>query len=265
MENKQQCFIKPGKIYRDGDKTVLVFGICERRLGLIGASRYEGVGVDLATGKVEEVHEFSTEIHRFDDLTPEQLENFSYFYTIYRQMSNKGVIAISGKARSGKDTLADKIIDSSYNVTKSALGDPIKEIYRTLYGETVRKDRHKLILIGQGLREKDPHIWIKVWLRKAIDDFSYQEDIRIVVPDVRQPNEFSFFQSLGAQTVLIKANEEKRREIIRKVDGEQALDEKLLNDETELHVDTFNADFVIFNNYDEKYEEEMIDVIERLQ
>ena len=263
MEEQRKCFLEPGKIYHENGKSVLVFGVAKRPTEV--GTFYDGIGIDLETGKVEQVYEFSHEVYKFSELNPTQLENFSHFYSIYRRMSNKGVIAISGKARSGKDTLADKIIESGYNVRKAALGDPIKDIYRTLYGEMVWKDRLKLILIGQGLREKDPHIWVKVWLRKAVDCFAYHENVRIVVPDVRQPNEFSFFQSLGAQTVLIKADEEKRREILRKVDGEKALDEKLLNDETELHVDTFDADFIIFNNYDEKYEEEMIEVIERLQ
>lgn len=263
MEEQQKCSLEPGKIYQDNGKSVLVFGVA--KLPAKAFTFYDGIGIDLETGKVEQVREFSHEVYKFSELNPTQLENFSHFYSIYRRMSNKGVIAISGKARSGKDTLADKIIESSNNVLKAALADPIKEIYRVLYGETGWKDRHKLILIGQGLRAIDPHIWIKVWLRKTVNFFAHQDNVRIIVPDVRQPNEFSFFQSLGAQTVLIKANEEKRREILRKLDGERALDEKLLNDSTELHVDTFDADFILFNNYDEEYEKEVIKVIERLK
>lgn len=254
-----------GKIYRDSDgKTVLVFGVTERLLykGTDIVKR-DGIGVNLSTGKVDEVNELSKEVKTFGELDTDQTINFGHLYPILTAMIKDGsLVAISGKARSGKDTLAIKLV-GKLHYKQTALGDPIKRIHNVIYGNSDKKERAGLIMIGQGLREKDPNVWIKTWLRFAIDDFIYSKEMKLVVSDVRQPNEFTFFKSMGALTVRIDANEEKRREILVRSDGANALDEKLLNDETESHV--FPADLLIFNEYDKTYDEEMERVLERLR
>ncbi|KZR57922.1 hypothetical protein [Pseudobacillus badius] len=256
--------LSAGKIYKTDSKTVLVFGVAERKDGSI--TYKDGVGVNLNTGKVDEVWEFANEVTTFEELDGDQLENFGHFYPIYRRMSsNNNVVTISGLARSGKDTLATAIISRVPEFNQTALGNPIKAIRNILFGNTLGKDREALIMIGQGLREKDPNIWIKTWLRLAIDSFAHRSDTRLVVSDVRQPNEFSFFKSLGALTVRIDSNEEKRREFLVKSDGKGALNEKLLKDETESHAHTFKADLIIFNEYDSTFEDEVWTVIRRIK
>lgn len=255
-----------GKIYASNGKAVLIFGVAEAPV-YTGADLWSetGIGVDLETGKVSTI-ESGTEVYRFSDLSKSQLENFSHFFSIYNRMS-RGIVTLSGKARSGKDTLADYLVENSpedKDYSKTALGNPIKEICTVLYGNSAKKNREALIMIGQGLRAKEPHIWILTWLRHAIESFAYEESSKLVVTDVRQPNEFSFFKSLGALTVRIDADEVKRREMLTKVDGESALDDALLNDETESHVSTFDTDIVLFNTYDAFYTVSMESVLERL-
>lgn len=255
-----------GKIYTAGGKVVLVFGVATIPI-YEGSSMIMdvGVGVDLNTGKVTTI-EHATEVHRFSELGKVELENFSHFFSIFNKMSS-GVVTISGKARSGKDTLADYLIENSPEdavYSKTALGNPIKAVHKVLYGHTDKKDREGLIMIGQGLRAKEPHIWIITWLRHAIESFAYEESSKLIVTDVRQPNEFSFFKSLGALTVRVDSDETKRREMLTKLDGESALDDTLLNDETESHVSTFDTDIVLYNAYDGLYTASMESVIERL-
>lgn len=256
-----------GKIYStDGNNAVLVFGISAVPLYEGSDDVVEsGIGVDLETGKIASINPFSYELTKFSELNYTQLMNFSHYRDIYNRMSNGGIVTISGKARSGKDTLANLIVKEVRNFRSTALANPIRDIHKVLYGKSDKKDRAGLIMIGQGLRKAEPYVWITTWLRLAIESFAYDEDVRLVVTDVRQPNEFKFFSSLGALTVLIKADEQKRREMLTKMDGETALDDKLLNDETESHVSTFDAGMTIFNNYDESYEDEMVTVLDRLE
>lgn len=257
--------VEVGKIYKDNSEqnVVLVFGVADRPLYKgSDMNKRDGVGVNLTTGKVDEVSDYSSEVATFRELDETQLTNFGHFYPILMAMLKNSLVAISGKARSGKDTLAGHLVRYC-GFKQTALGDPIKRIHSVIYGNMTNKDREGLIMIGQGMRDKDPNVWIKAWLRMAIDDFDYSKESRLVISDVRQPNEFTFFKSMGALTVGIDANEEKRKAMLIKSDGENALDEKLLNDETESYVSTFDTDMTIYNEYDKSYEDEMETVEKR--
>lgn len=260
--------MEPGKIYRleDEGNAILAFGVMESTQKYTSIPKEEGIGVELATGKVVTITEYPDYVYSFENLTPVELENFSKYYSLLQKLKQpKRVLTISGKSRSGKDTLAEWVIQSDGDFYQTALGDPIRSVQKVIYGESDSKNRDDLIMIGQGMRAKDEHVWIKVWLRKAIESISSNEYMKFIVSDVRQPNEFSFFKSLGAFSVRIDANEEKRKFMIAKADGEEALDEKLLNDETESHVENFETDLVIYNNYNESYELEMDKVAQRLR
>lgn len=256
-----------GSIVGFDGKIIFVYGVAEYQGAF--SSQKDYVGVDLATGKIDHVGTYSTSVS-FDSLTKDQkliLSDHIKFYDIL----SKRVLAISGKARSGKDTLAKKVGESAYTNLVVALGDPIKEIARTLYGSYTGKNRDALIMIGQGLREKDPHIWVKTWLRKAISEIqtAIENDFlgvpSFTVSDVRQPNEFTFFKSLGATTVRIDSNEERRLELIEELDGSEGLDDKLLNDETELHINSFPAEFILFNEYDKTFDDEAKVIVKNLK
>lgn len=255
--------MKAGSIVKNASKLVYVFGVAEvDNNGFISST---GIGINLNTGLVDDIEDFLVSDVKLEDLSEKQLKVLTK--AIQYKMTLANAVAISGKARAGKDTLANEILETFEGDTIiHALGDSIKEIAHVLYGNYEGKNRKVLIMIGQGLRQQDPHIWIKTWLRIAINDMEVYGFARFVVPDVRQPNEFTFFKSLGALTVRIDVDENKRLEVIGNVDGRQALDSKLLNDETESHVATFDTDVVVTNDYTDNFKKEVAEsVIEKIK
>ncbi|MGG1263879.1 hypothetical protein [Brevibacillus laterosporus] len=252
---------KSGQIVRDGEKIIYTFGIAES-IGYAGTF-YSFVGVNLETGIVDEIKNNYPIIVKFEDLTDIQQAILADFIPIRKKLVSR-VIVISAKARSGKDYIAE-LLQRKFNIVLYALADPIREIDRIISGEVKGKNRKSLIMIGQGLRKVDPNIWIKVWLRRAISEILKGRGTKIVCQDVRQPNEFSFFKSLGAFSVKIEADSETRLEIIRQLDGESALDEELLKDETESYVGGFETDVVVNNDYTNDFNIEVdIKVINKL-
>ncbi|ALA07207.1 hypothetical protein SECTIM467_83 [Brevibacillus phage SecTim467] len=170
----------------------------------------------------------------------------------------KGTVAITAKARSGKDHIAD-VIRMQF-LTSSIirpLAEPIYEIARAISGGVKGKNRELLIMVGQGLREKDPNIWIKTWLRRNIESFLKGRTEKFICQDLRQPNEYSFFRNLGATIVGISPDEEKRLAKIAELDGYADLNEKLLKDETERNAGTYEVDYVLVNNYDDKFDSDI--------
>lgn len=255
--------LKVGSIFQSGDRTILVFGVSEYTDSFTESKKQSGIGINLETGQVDSVNQYAYPVRSFDDLSETQLETFSHYYPILRAMlkTSTSMVTISGKARSGKDTLADEIVNSrSYK--KLPLATPIKQIHSIIYGQLDIKDRSGLILIGETMCEKDPHTWIKIWLREAIKHFTKGDKKKFVISDVRKPSEFTFFKSMGAFSVRIIADEEERRKIIARKDGKEAL--KHLDDKTESYVDSFDTDMVLYNGYDQKYFEDIGMVLKRL-
>lgn len=255
--------LKVGSIFQSGDRAILVFGVSEYTDSFTESKKQSGIGINLETGQVDSVNQYAYPVRSFDDLSETQLETFSHYYPILRAMlkTSTSMVTISGKARSGKDTLADEIVNSrSYK--KLPLATPIKQIHSIIYGQLDIKDRSGLILIGETMCEKDPHTWIKIWLREAIKHFTKGDKKKFVISDVRKPSEFTFFKSMGAFSVRIIADEEERRKIIAKKDGKEAL--KHLDDKTESYVDSFDTDMVLYNGYDQKYFEDIGMVLKRL-
>lgn len=215
------------------------------------------IGINLDTGKVDDIKSEYVSVLGFHELNEVQQTNLGLYIPIYHKLK-RNVMTVSAKARAGKDTLAKEILERCKGVGLVALGDAIKDVRNLLFGVPENKDRPSLIMIGQGLRKEDPNIWIKVWLTRVINLIRKGKLDKVICQDVRQPNEFTFFTSLGALTVKIEADEAKRLEKIRELDGEEMLDEKLLNDETETHVDGFDANVTVFNNYDEQFAKHVV-------
>ncbi|MCZ4246940.1 hypothetical protein O2313_05260 [Bacillus amyloliquefaciens] len=253
--------LKVGSVFQSGEKVVLVFGVSES-VDFIGGTTQSGIGINLQTGQVDSVNQYAYPVKSFNDLSETQLEGFSHCYPILRSMLKASIITISGKARSGKDLLADEIVNSE-GYMKLPLAHPVKKVHEIIYGPCDIKDRSGLILIGETMCEKDPHTWIKVWLREAIDRFiKGNNKMKFVISDVRKPNEFTFFKSMGALTIRIESDEEERKKVIVKNDGKEAL--KYLEDKTESYVDSFDTDLVLYNGYDQNYFSEIDMVLERL-
>lgn len=253
MVNHERGINMEGKIIHKDGKVLYVFASLEVPSALEGFPDRYFIGVNLDTGKVDDIKDNYPKEINFTELTDHQ-QNVLIDYVRIRQALRNSVVAVSAKARSGKDYLSDRIKRNFYTkmVTVKALADPIREVRNVLFGQPQGKDRAPLIMIGQGLRKEDPNIWLKIWLSRVIDDIR-NHPRKIICQDVRQPNEFSFFRSLGALTVKIEVDEEKRLNKIREIDGEAALDAKLLNDETESHVGGFDAEITVENDYTDTF------------
>jgi hypothetical protein len=135
-------------------------------------------------------------------------------------------IALCGKARSGKDTVAGHLVQR-YGYTRLAFADPLKEMAlsvdplipterypaRLIHVRLARlvgdagweyaKDRYPevrrlLQQMGQTVRGYDSHFWIRALLAKAS-----AIDTPIVVTDVRYPNEHASLMRAGFDVVRV--------------------------------------------------------------
>lgn len=131
------------------------------------------------------------------------------------------IIAISGKRRSGKSTLAN-ILRANYQFHPVSLATPLKQFCMEQFGlsadqvdghlkEVVdtryaRTPRQILIDVGQFFRSYDKDWWInKLW--NQIAALSEIQD-KFVIPDMRFKNELDFFKSKGALLVRLERSEE---------------------------------------------------------
>jgi dephospho-CoA kinase len=104
-------------------------------------------------------------------------------------------IALTGKLRSGKDTLAAYLTEK-YGYTRFAFGDELKRYANELFDvEPGAKPRELLQWFGQAMRERAPDVWVRKCFDKIamyeIDAIRHEEPlIRAVITDLRQPSEF---------------------------------------------------------------------------
>lgn len=147
-------------------------------------------------------------------------------------------ILLNGRAGAGKDTLADFLHEYMGHESIS-LASGIYNIAYGLFGMTT-KDRKLLQDIGQKMREIDSEVWIKDTLRRA-SEYSH-----VVVPDVRQANEYLTLTVEGYIPIRISADLEIRKERIYSRDGVYP-NEELLENASENGADDFTF-FEIDNN-----------------
>ncbi|MFJ4529060.1 deoxynucleotide monophosphate kinase family protein [Streptomyces nigrescens] len=135
-------------------------------------------------------------------------------------------IALMGRARSGKDTIAKRLIHQDAYV-RVAFADPLKDMalridpFINKYGsgpmlrlsdveeihgwERAKDDypevRRFLQHLGQSIREQDEDYWLRQGLRKL--DVAAKWNIPVVVTDVRYPNEYEALRGRGFKMVRI--------------------------------------------------------------
>ncbi len=125
------------------------------------------------------------------------------------------MVGVAGYARSGKDTFAHALVEGA-GFTRRALADAIKEDVARFLGIAVeeverRKDdlRHLLKWYGTEWRRREcgGDYWIrrlKLWCRM------HTRVARLVVPDVRFPNEAKWIKSQGGIVVrVVKTGQER--------------------------------------------------------
>jgi hypothetical protein len=166
------------------------------------------------------------------------------------------LIGITGRKFSGKDTLGNFLVNE-YGYERMAYADALKECVRAifdfdddqLYGS--RKEeiddywqltpRQVLQFVGTDLFRNHIHelmpemgknIWINVLKRKISNKLKKNPNVKIVVTDIRFPNELDTIKELGGITIKLERN-------------------NLLSSDThesEILIDNLKTDYVLSNN-----------------
>ena len=169
------------------------------------------------------------------------------------------IILLSGKARSGKDTVSNII--KEYYKTKDVIvisfGHYIKDYVKRISkwdGSDDNKPRELLQQIGIELIKNK--IDDKLFIKRVIDDiniFSYFYDV-IIVDDVRLSDELKILKDTFNKSISIRIN---------RVDYENDLTKEQKEHITEIDLDNIN-DFDYFivnnNNYD-KLKDDVLDIL----
>jgi dephospho-CoA kinase len=161
-------------------------------------------------------------------------------------------IALTGKMRSGKDTVANHLyIRHSFN--RVAFGDALKKNAHATFPwvSEFSKPRALYQNFGQLMRQIEPDVWIKHAERavKGAIDFNVNtgaEKIGVVITDLRQPNEYDWCRNNGYTIIRVTAPDEDR--LLRAKLAGDDFTEADLEHETESHIDGFTVDFEIHND-----------------
>ncbi|WP_353856741.1 AAA family ATPase [Bacillus sp. Bos-x628] len=155
-------------------------------------------------------------------------------------------IAVAGKMRSGKDTLAKYFIENA-NTIQLAFGDEIKEIVSICFPNEVAKGKPRKLYqqVGQFFREIYPNVWVDI-LEDKLDSISFYGHQDFIVTDVRQANEYRLLKSRGFTFIKVEADDEVRRKRIAKAGD--VVSEEDFHHETETAVDSLPFDYLIENN-----------------
>lgn len=143
-------------------------------------------------------------------------------------MAEKMIILISGKAESGKDTVANIIMEHQTKFGNSHnwhFANPVKFIARESFGWDGNKDergRNLLQLIGDGGRAYNSDIWVQEMLSNLESAFNHslrtrEDGLIVVIPDTRYKNEvekilkFGFDNGVKVVTIRIERPNHKNR------------------------------------------------------
>lgn len=113
------------------------------------------------------------------------------------------IIAISGHAQNGKDTVASMLFENlcgrGERVLIAHYADLVKYICRTFFGWNGRKDkygRHLLQYVGTDIvREQSPDFWVD-FIIQMLRFFGNNWDF-VIIPDTRFPNEIDRLREAG--------------------------------------------------------------------
>lgn len=160
-------------------------------------------------------------------------------------------IAVVGKMRSGKNTVAD-ILTDIYGYEQLAFADGIREIINKYFPEAYvdGKPRKHYQHIGQSLRKLNHDVWVN-HLYERVLAISAQgllngTEAKIVVTDCRQKNEELFLRKKGFKIIKVISDDELR--IDRMIKTGEAVTPEQFNHDTEMQVDKIEADYIITNN-----------------
>jgi Deoxynucleotide monophosphate kinase len=162
------------------------------------------------------------------------------------KMDQIRIIGITGRKFSGKDTAGNYFVEK-YGFERMAYADPLKKAAKDifdfndeqLYGNAKEINdsywdvtpRQVLQFMGTNLfrnhicellPDMGKDIWVNVLKRKALNTFKKYPNAKIVVTDVRFPNELQAIKDLGGVTIKLQRNNAQE-----KVTKQFALDEMM--------------------------------------
>lgn len=140
-------------------------------------------------------------------------------------------LGLSGKMRSGKDTLADYLV-ACHGFQKFSFAQRLKELAVELFGARAgKKDRALLVSLGAHLCAIDPMVFVNSAMMKM------PLNADVVVSDVRFPYEFHALKMMGFRLVRIHVGRaEQERRVLA---SEPGTDLALLDDPSETALDEF--------------------------
>lgn len=171
-------------------------------------------------------------------------------------------IALTGKMRSGKDTVAKELAKElnrlGFHVNTVAFGDGLKKYAKELFPnefEGNNKPRDLYQWFGQTMRQRNPNIWIDYTanlIKNKSDILSLTENTHVahIITDLRQPNEYQWCKDNGFIIFKVECEDDIRLERMKTLNDNFKLED--LNHETETHIDKFSSDFRIDTSFIEE-------------
>lgn len=144
-------------------------------------------------------------------------------------------IGICGKAGTGKTAVADRLV-KKYGYKRYAVADEVKRIAMRLF-KMKEKDRKLLQDIGFKMRE----IRTTVWIDFLVDQIRGKD--KIVVDDIRYPNEYEALKKEGFKMIRVVADREICIKRLTERDGTAAIER--LDDESETAMDDVEIENVL--------------------
>lgn len=154
------------------------------------------------------------------------------------------ILAISGHAQNGKDTVAGLLRDSlkadGNRVLVAHYADLLKYMCRTFFdwdGNKDEKGRHILQYVGTDIiRKQAPDFWVD-FISSVLTYFNENWDY-VLIPDTRFPNEIDKLLSNGFDVTHIR---------VVRPNFESSLTKEQKNHPSETALDNVNPDFYIYN------------------
>lgn len=157
-------------------------------------------------------------------------------------------IALCGKMRSGKSTIADILVED-FGFKEFRFAQGIGNIVSVYFPEAYEKGkpRKHYQFIGQKLRELNEDVWVDYidGIIKRNQSFS-NDELDIVISDVRQPNELDYVRNNGFLIIKVVADDETRMKRILQ-DGDSFNTEDFYH-ETEQYIDDMEIANHIYNS-----------------
>lgn len=160
-------------------------------------------------------------------------------------------LAVSGKMRSGKDTLAERLVER-YGFRRYAFADRLKEVANELFAMPPGvKNRHLLVELGRKMCEVDKLVWVNYVLS--------QMPLRcdVIISDLRFKYEYYALKAFDFIVVRVDSDEVVRLKRVERFGSR--VDLALVDDPSETDLDEMEFDWIIHGTtYDSLYDEAAI-------